>query len=136
MANKSVSAADLPVREGEDPWTDAELAEVRGELEEELVQHQSTITQAEAGLREFLDDEGGSGDAADIGSANFERDHEMTIAAHARDMLEQARLALEAIDHGTYGCCEECGDPIGKGRLQVYPRATLCMTCKQRQERR
>ena len=37
---------------------------------------------------------------------------------------------------GNYGICESCGQPIGKGRLQVFPRATLCVTCKQREERR
>jgi hypothetical protein len=37
---------------------------------------------------------------------------------------------------GTYGICESCGEPIGKMRLMAFPRATLCMTCKQREERR
>ena len=44
--------------------------------------------------------------------------------------------ALERIDNKTYGNCEECGAPIGKARLQVFPRATLCMLCKQKEERR
>ncbi|MDX6368365.1 MAG: hypothetical protein QOK30_3441, partial [Nocardioidaceae bacterium] len=34
------------------------------------------------------------------------------------------------------GVCESCGNPVGKMRLQAFPRATLCMECKQRQERR
>ncbi|MBN9325656.1 MAG: TraR/DksA family transcriptional regulator, partial [Cellulomonas sp.] len=37
---------------------------------------------------------------------------------------------------GTYGACESCGKPIGKARLQAFPRATLCVECKQREERR
>ena len=32
--------------------------------------------------------------------------------------------------------CESCGQPIGKMRLMAFPRATLCLTCKQREERR
>ena len=40
------------------------------------------------------------------------------------------------IEDGTYGICESCGEPIGKMRLMAFPRATLCMTCKQREERR
>ena len=35
-----------------------------------------------------------------------------------------------------YGICESCGNPIGKMRVMAFPRATLCMTCKQREERR
>ena len=51
-------------------------------------------------------------------------------------MLVQSERALERIDDGTYGACEICGNPIGKMRLLAFPRATLCMTCKQREERR
>ena len=49
------------------------------------------------------------------------------------DLLQ---LTLARIDDGTYGICESCGEPIGKMRLMAFPRATLCMTCKQREERR
>ena len=68
--------------------------------------------------------------------ATFEREHEMSLANNTRDMLVQAEHALARIENGTYGICENCGNPIGKARLQVFPRATLCMTCKQREERR
>jgi RNA polymerase-binding transcription factor DksA len=44
--------------------------------------------------------------------------------------------ALDRIDAGIYGVCESCGQPIGKARLLAFPRATLCVACKQRQERR
>jgi DnaK suppressor protein len=60
----------------------------------------------------------------------------MSIANNARDMLLQSERALARIAAGTYGVCESCGEPIGKARLQVFPRATLCMGCKQKQERR
>jgi DnaK suppressor protein len=51
-------------------------------------------------------------------------------------MLLQSERALARIAAGTYGLCESCADPIGKARLQVFPRATLCLSCKQKQERR
>ena len=50
--------------------------------------------------------------------------------------LAQINRALAQLDAGTYGLCSNCGQPIGKGRLQAFPRATLCVTCKQREERR
>ena len=40
------------------------------------------------------------------------------------------------IDAGTYGVCGSCGQPIGKARLMAFPRAVLCVRCKQREERR
>lgn len=42
---------------------------------------------------------------------------------------------MERLEQGGYGICESCGEPIGKFRLQAAPRATLCVTCKQKQER-
>ncbi|MBI4900753.1 MAG: TraR/DksA C4-type zinc finger protein, partial [Actinobacteria bacterium] len=83
--------------------------------------------------------DGGDGagrDPADVGSSNFERDQEMSLAQNAREMLEQSQLALRLFDERQYGTCEMCGTPIGKARLQVFPRATMCVRCKQREERR
>lgn len=133
-----VSPTDLPFREGEEPWTAEEVDEVIEELKAEVGKHKRAIEQAEAELRNLLRDstEGAGRDPADVGSANFERDQEMSLAANARDMLKQSELALRMIELGTYGRCESCAEPIGKGRLQVYPRATMCLSCKQRQERR
>ena len=79
--------------------------------------------------------DGAGDDQADAGSKTFEREHEMSLANNARDMLEQVQHALHRIEHGTYGICESCGNAIGKMRLQAFPRATLCMSCKQAEER-
>lgn len=130
--------AEIPVAPGEDAWTPAEIAEVRAELEAERVRMQKAIDVAEAGLQDLLIDgsDGAGRDPADVGSSNFERDQEMSLAANAREMLEQIELALSLIDTNAYGSCEVCGKPIGKARLQVFPRATMCVTCKQREERR
>ncbi|WP_235970568.1 TraR/DksA family transcriptional regulator [Microlunatus kandeliicorticis] len=128
----------MPVRPGEDPWTAEELDEVRTELEQEVERLSGQIETSNAELVGLLRDgsDGAGRDAADVGSTNFERDHEMSLANNARVMLEQSQLALKHIEQGTYGVCDNCGQPIGKGRLQVFPRATLCVTCKQREERR
>ncbi len=75
-------------------------------------------------------------DQADAGAKTFEREHELALTQNARELLEQTERALARIDAGTYGVCESCGKPIGKARLQAFPRATLCVTCKQREERR
>lgn len=137
-AGKAVNVKSLPVREGESPWTKAELNEVRAALEEDIVRFESQIEISTAELVGLLRDgnEGAGRDPADVGSANFERDAEMSLANNAREMLDQSRLALRHIDLGTYGSCDNCGQPIGKGRLQAFPRATLCVACKQREERR
>src|SRR5580700_4893188 len=73
---------------------------------------------------------------ADVGAKTFEREHELALTHNARELLAQNERAIARIDAGTYGTCESCGEAIGKARLQAFPRATLCVTCKQREERR
>ena len=131
-------AETLTVKAGETPWTSAELAELRGELEGDVVHLQEEIRSAEQEIVGLLRDggDGAGNDQADVGSTTLERDHEMSLANNARDMLDQSQRALAKIDDGTYGVCESCGNAIGKGRLQAFPRATLCVSCKEREERR
>lgn len=128
----------IPVAEGEGPWTDEEIEEIRGELLDEIARMERAIAVVEAGLQDLFEDgsDGAGRDPADVGSSNFERDQEMSLAQNAREMLEQAQLAYRLFEAGEYGSCEQCGQPIGKDRLQVFPRATMCMACKQREERR
>lgn len=140
MAAKAKAAAGvtLPVREGEDPWTPEEVEETRTELTDEIDRLSKAIRVAQADLAGLLKEgsDGAGRDPADVGSSNFERDQEMSLAQNAREMLDQAQLALRLFDAGDYGLCESCGEPIGKARLQAFPRATMCVTCKQRSERR
>jgi DnaK suppressor protein len=75
-------------------------------------------------------------DEADAGTKTFEREHELALTQNAQDLLDQGERTQDRIDAGSYGVCESCGQPIGKARLQAFPRATLCVACKQRQERR
>jgi DnaK suppressor protein len=126
------------VRPGEDPWDDAELSEVREGLIETAHELRAEIAVSENGIADLLRDsgEGAGDDQADTGTKNFEREHEMSLTNNARGMLLQSEKALRRLADGTYGACESCGSAIGKARLQAFPRATLCVTCKQREERR
>jgi RNA polymerase-binding protein DksA len=132
------SAAKLAVREGEPAWTAAEIAELRETLVADAERLRTEIRAAETEIGQLLREggEGAGNDQADVGSNTFERDHEMSMAKNARANLELVEGAVKRIDAGTYGVCESCGNPVGKMRLQAFPRATLCMECKQRQERR
>ena len=128
----------LPVLEGEDPWTPAEVAEVRDELTSERDRLRLAVEHANAELTELMNEgsDGAGRDPADVGSSNFERDQELSLLNNQKAMLEQIEQALKMLEQGTYGYCENCGKPIGKLRLEAFPRATMCVACKQRQERR
>jgi RNA polymerase-binding transcription factor DksA len=137
---KPIKSAPTPVTAaaGETPWSAAELKSIRVELSKELERLKHELALVEAEMEELIADsgEGAGDDQADSGTKTFEREHEMSLVINARDMVLQTERALERIDSKTYGNCEDCSNPIGKERLQVFPRATLCMICKQKEERR
>jgi RNA polymerase-binding transcription factor DksA len=137
---KPIKAAPTPVTasDGEAPWSAAELKAIRTEIAKDLARLQQELAVVEAEMHELISDsgEGAGDDQADSGTKTFEREHEMSLVINARDMVLQTERALDRIDNKTYGNCEECGNAIGKARLQVFPRATLCMIFKQKEERR
>ena len=137
-APRKGTPARLVVLDGEDPWTRPELNEVIKELKEHHERLTVSVGEAEEELAGLMRDAGdGAGqDQADVGATSFERDHELTVLARERETLLQIDRALARIDDGSYGVCESCGNPIGKNRLMAVPHATLCMSCKQREERR
>ena len=131
-------AAGFPVREGERPWTESEIGQVRSQLADEADELRSEISKAESSIADRLGDSisDAGDDQADVGAKTYEREHELSLTYNARDLLAQSERALARIEAGTYGSCESCGRPIGKARLKAFPRATLCVSCKQREERR
>ena len=136
---KPIKAAPAPfVSEGEENWTATELKSIRSELAKDLVRLKKELEEIESEMDDLIEASGvGAGDdQADAGAKTFEREHEISLVYNARDMVLQTERALDRIDTKTYGRCEDCGSAIGKARLQVFPRATLCMLCKQKEERR
>jgi RNA polymerase-binding transcription factor DksA len=136
---KPIKAAPAPfVIDGEENWTATEMKAIRSELAKDLHRLKKELEEIESEMDDLIEASGvGAGDdQADAGAKTFEREHEISLVYNARDMVLQTERALERIDTKTYGRCEDCGSAIGKARLQVFPRATLCMLCKQKEERR
>lgn len=73
-------------------------------------------------------------DLLDKASAESERDFNLVLRERGTDMIRELRDALEKLDNGTYGLCEECGDEISEQRLEVRPEAVLCIRCQRNQE--
>ncbi|GAB2461981.1 hypothetical protein GCM10027265_09000 [Jatrophihabitans fulvus] len=128
---------EVAVPSGSD-WTQAELAEVRAQLVDELTEMHDAYDVSMHDLDELQrsSSDGAGDDQADAGSKTFEREQEQSIAANRFDLMTQMERAVERIDKGTYGFCERCGKPIAKARLQAFPAATLDVTCKALEERR
>ncbi|MCL2848603.1 MAG: TraR/DksA family transcriptional regulator [Micrococcales bacterium] len=138
MSDAPGTAAAFPVRDGEDPWSPAEVDALTCHLHAEVARLTAELHSADADLTELLrhSGDGAGDDQADSGSSAVEREQELTLVNNTRDLLEQSERALERIAAGTYGVCDACASAIGKARLQAFPRALACVECKQREERR
>ena len=98
----------------------AEAARLRADLDidEEQSEH--------AGLGNHMAD-----DATDL----FEQEKNLALLENTSTLLFQVESALRRVDQGTYGACDCCGALIDRARLETRPYASLCVTCKTRQEK-
>lgn len=71
---------------------------------------------------------------ADIGSDNFEQEFTLGLIENEEEMLRAIDEALQRIEDGTFGKCEECGKAIRKTRLKAIPHARLCINCQRQEE--
>jgi len=76
-----------------------------------------------------------SGDIYDISSNERERELALTLGDRDRKKLSEIDLALERINEGSYGECEECGEPVAEKRLEVLPFTRVCVDCQSKLER-
>jgi DnaK suppressor protein len=66
---------------------------------------------------------------ADLGTDNFEQEFTLSLMESDSGILGKIEAALERIEEGTYGDCEECGAKIPKTRLNALPYASMCVKC-------
>jgi DnaK suppressor protein len=75
-------------------------------------------------------------DPNDRASQESERNLELRIRERERKLIFKMREALQRIEEGTFGICEECEESISLQRLKARPVTTLCIECKTREEQR
>lgn len=102
------------------------LLEMKGELLQEIAANMkmeiSHLQEAIADIYDLADDE-------------RERQFSIILCNRDREKLELIDEALEKIEDGDYGVCEECGSKISEGRLKVMPFARHCVPCKSKIEK-
>ena len=94
------------------------------QAEELKAEADSLALEHEPGDVQF-DEEGGEG-----GTSNVDRELDLVLSAQARGAIAEIDRALAKINAGTYGTCEQCGNPIPQARLKALPYAALCVACK------
>jgi RNA polymerase-binding protein DksA len=71
---------------------------------------------------------------ADLGSDNFEQEFTLSLLENGEQHLQEIGAALERIDQGRFGVCEDCAKPIPKARLDALPFTRYCVECARKQQ--
>jgi DnaK suppressor protein len=74
-------------------------------------------------------------DEMDLASSEYIQSFEFRLRGREKSLLSKLDLALKKIEDGSFGICEICDEPIGKKRLEARPETSLCIKCKEDQER-
>ena len=74
-------------------------------------------------------------DEMDLASSEYLQSFTFRLRGREKTFLKKIERALIKIDEGTFGICEECEEPISIKRLEARPETTLCIRCKEDQER-
>jgi DnaK suppressor protein len=74
-------------------------------------------------------------DEMDLASSEYLQSFTFRLRGREKFLLEKVEHALEKIEDGTFGMCEECGEEISLKRLEARPETNLCIRCKEEQER-
>jgi DnaK suppressor protein len=107
--------------------SDSMLATLRASLEEEREQLQHQLEELERS-----NDPDGLGfdeNFADSGQVGAQQGEQATLARSLHDQLDDVTRALEKMDDGSYGKCENCGKDIQEPRLEAIPAARHCIDC-------
>src|SRR2546423_15426002 len=101
-----------------------------------LVWREEILKEAKETLQHLQDENQNHPDLADRASSETDRAIELRARDRQRKLIAKIDAALHRIDDGTYGYCEETGEPIGIKRLEARPIATLSVEAQERHERR
>jgi DnaK suppressor protein len=124
---------DYRPNEGEPFMSEKQLEYFRYRL---LDWRNQLLKESEDTIKNLQDGNNTEADLIDVASSELERNLELKARERQRRLLNKIDEALQRIEKGTYGYCEETGDPISLRRLEARPIATLTVEAQERHERR
>ncbi len=95
---------------------------------------EEALKQGELTLEDMTDNNEICADPADRATVESDRAFTLRIRDRERKLIKKIRAALQRLDDGVFGICDECGDDIGVPRLNARPVTKLCINCKSKQE--
>jgi DnaK suppressor protein len=106
------------------------LEEKQAEIQQHIVSLTANPASSEDAIQASYDVEEREEEAVDL----QETDVEQALLDNEQTLLAEVQQALARIEHGTYGICSNCGQPIPEQRLEALPWATLCVVCEPESE--
>ncbi len=105
-------------------------------LREQLLELRRSVAGEVTALRQegFALGTDGTQDAGDAAANTYARQVLLGMSERDRQLLRQVDEALDRMEAGEYGVCDQCGEAIGPARLEVVPYTDLCVECKANQE--
>jgi DnaK suppressor protein len=113
--------------------TRRDLADLRKKLLGERDRSEESLRRA---IQHTLDDDDTTRDAGDLASASHNRDLMYVLQEYEGRRLKLINDVLAGMEQDGYGTCEECGQDIGKARLEAIPWATYCLSCQEEADAR
>ncbi len=96
----------------------------------------SLLGEADKTVTEMTSDSSNFPDPTDRATQESDRNFELRIRDRERKLINKIKDALDRIDSGEFGVCEECGEEISEARLKARPVTTLCINCKMEEEQK
>lgn len=112
--------------------TKKQVAELKTEL---LAKRKALIVQARETMAVTEEQEIREPDEVDQASTEYDQSFEYRMRDREKYLMRKIDKALQRLEEGEYDLCESCGNPIGFKRLLARPEATMCIACKEEQER-
>ena len=106
--------------------SDATISDLRAQLEAERDELRRRLAELGFGEDGGLDYDGNFADSSQV---TAERGEAEALARTLRETLTEVEHALSKVSEGTFGVCENCGNPIAEPRLEAMPAARFCMDC-------
>ena len=97
---------------------------------------QSLLSEASGTVSGMTDEKPSFPDPTDRAAMESDRNFTLRIRDRERRLIAKIREALDRIENGTYGVCEDCGENISVKRLKARPVTTQCIECKMEEEAR
>ena len=109
------------------------LTDIKEKISSEIKQ---MANDASTSQKDNSSDSGHALHMADVATDMYDREFSLNLASNDRELLQKVNFALQRIEEGGFGLCNECKNPIAVARLKAIPYAQTCLKCQEKLESR